>query len=125
MSLDQEAITQQLELLAAHRRMLAVYLRQQAELGVLAPPGVVNGIAEARAEIGRVKVALREGGMVVEDELNDEGPLATELPTPPVATSGAVFNQPNWTVRDVYNVAGSLTNNYYQPTTTPLDRQQQ
>jgi len=48
--LDQETITQQLDLLAAHRRTLAVYLRQQAELGVLTPPGVVNGIETARAQ---------------------------------------------------------------------------
>jgi hypothetical protein len=45
--LDQDT-TRQLTLLAAYRRTLAVELRQQAELGVLAPAGVVNGIAEIR-----------------------------------------------------------------------------
>jgi len=70
--LDQETIAKQLDLLAAHRRTLAVYLRQQAELGMLAPPGVVNGIAETRAEIQRIKGALREGGVPVEDEQGDE-----------------------------------------------------
>src|SRR5687767_5314501 len=87
--LDQEAIAQQLELLAAHRRTLAVYLRQQAELGVLAPPELVNGIEEVRAEIGRIKMALREGGVAVEDAPNDEAPPQFE----PVQPQQAVGNQ--------------------------------
>jgi len=70
--------TQQLELLAAHRRTLAVYLRQQAELGVLAPPGVVNGIETTRAEIRRIKKALRDSGVQVEDEPNDDAPPLVE-----------------------------------------------
>ena len=65
MSLDQEAITQQLALLAAHRRTLAVYLRQQAELGVLAPPGIINGIAETQNVIRRIKDQLRADGVLV------------------------------------------------------------
>jgi hypothetical protein len=48
--LDQKAIIQQLALLAAQRGTLGVYLRQQAELAVLAPPGVVNGIEAARVQ---------------------------------------------------------------------------
>jgi len=76
MPLDPETITQQLELLAAHRRTLAHLLQQAAQFGgaVFAPPQTANGIAEARAEIGRIKVALRDGGLPVEDEPNDEGP---------------------------------------------------
>jgi len=72
MSLDQEAITQQLALLAAHRRTLAVYLRQQAELGVLAPPGIINGIVETQNVILRIKDQLRADGVLVEDEPNDD-----------------------------------------------------
>lgn len=57
--LDQEAITQQLDLLAdarsedllaAHRRALAVYLRQQAGLGVLAPLGRVSASTQAHVQ---------------------------------------------------------------------------
>jgi hypothetical protein len=44
--LDQEAIDQQLELLAAHRRTPAASLRQQADMGLLTPPSVVNGISD-------------------------------------------------------------------------------
>ena len=55
--LNEEDLANQQELLAAHRRTLAVYLRQQAQLGVLAPPSVVNGIAETRAQIGRLAAA--------------------------------------------------------------------
>ena len=72
MALDQETINAQLDLLAAHRRTLAVYLRQHAELGVLVPPGVVNGIAEAQSAIRRIKELLRAEGVPVEDEPNDE-----------------------------------------------------
>ena len=44
--LSDAEISEQLALLAIHCRTLAVYRRQQAMLGVLAPPGVANGIAE-------------------------------------------------------------------------------
>jgi WD40 repeat protein len=72
--LNDEDLANQQDLLAAHRRTLAVYLRQQAELGVLAPPGVVNGIAEACAQIHRVKTNLRSNGMAVEDHPDDDQP---------------------------------------------------
>ena len=44
--LDQEAIDQQRELLAAHRRTLRHWLRQAAQYGgvVYAPPQTANGI---------------------------------------------------------------------------------
>jgi len=71
MALDQDTIKAQLDLLAAHRRTLAVYLRQQAERGVLAPPGVVNGIAETQSAIRRIKDQLRADGVPVEDQPND------------------------------------------------------
>jgi hypothetical protein len=58
--MNPEDIANQRELLAAHRRTLAIYLRQLAHLDAdYAPPVVHNGIAEARAEIQRIKVWLR------------------------------------------------------------------
>jgi tetratricopeptide (TPR) repeat protein len=78
--LDQETIAEQLALLAAHRRTLAVYMRQKAELGVLAPPGVFNGIADARAQIQRIKVILRNSGVSVPD-LPDDEPSSQEIAT--------------------------------------------
>jgi hypothetical protein len=82
MSFDQEAINAQLDLLAAHRRTLGVYLRQQAQLGVLAPPGVVNGIAETQSTIRRIKEQLRADSVQVEDEPNDEvQPAAVAAPS--------------------------------------------
>lgn len=77
MALDQDAISAQLELLVVHRRTLGVYLHQQAQLGVLAPPGVVNGIAESQSAIRRIKEQLRAETVSVEDESNDEIQPAT------------------------------------------------
>jgi hypothetical protein len=69
---SQEAIDDQRELLAAHRRTLAVYLKQQAALGsAYAPPGVANGIREAREGIGRAKASLRAWGVDVADLPDD------------------------------------------------------
>ena len=50
---------------------------QAAQYGgeVFAPPQTANGIAAARAEIRRIKAALCEGGVAVEDEPNDVAPL--------------------------------------------------
>jgi len=82
MSSDQDTINAQLDLLAVHRRTLAVYLRQQAQLGVLAPPGIVNGIAEAQSAIRHIKEQLRVDGVPVEDEPNDEvQPTAVAAPS--------------------------------------------
>jgi DNA polymerase III delta prime subunit len=72
MSLDQEMINAQLDLLAVHRRTLAVYLRQQAQLGVLAPPGLANGIAETQSAIRSIKEQLRAEGVLVADEPSDD-----------------------------------------------------
>jgi hypothetical protein len=77
MPLD-DTVNQQLALLATHRRTLAHLLAQAAQYGgeVFAPPATANGIAQARAEIQRIKAALRAGGVVVEDELNELLPVA-------------------------------------------------
>jgi hypothetical protein len=69
---DADHITSLQDLLAAQRRTLAVLLRQLANLGAdHAPPGVHNGIAEARSEIARLKIALRDAGVEVEDQVSD------------------------------------------------------
>src|SRR5215207_3264556 len=94
MSLDPEARSQQLTLLATHRRTLAHLVAQAAQYGgeVFAPPQTANGIAEARAEIQRMKVALREGGVVVLDEPNDQRPPQFEpvKPLPLTSTHNSV-----------------------------------
>jgi hypothetical protein len=70
-----EEIDDQRELLDAHRRTLAVYLKQQARLGsAYAPPGVANGIREARAAIRRVKATLSGWGAAIADHPDDEAP---------------------------------------------------
>src|SRR5882672_6930427 len=75
------------EQLAAHRATLAILLRQLASLGAdHAPPGVHNGIAEARSEIARLKATLRAAGVVIEDEIGDVAPPDAEtLPPAPHA----------------------------------------
>jgi NB-ARC domain len=80
MALDQETINAQLTLLAAHRSTLAHLVQQAAQFGgeVFAPPQTANGIAGARAEVQRIKAVLRERGVLVEDEPNDEAPPLVE-----------------------------------------------
>lgn len=70
---DQEEVEGQFELLAAFRRTLSQYLRQQAQLGeAYAPPPVLAGIYEARQNIRRVKGIMRSWGVNVDDHPNDE-----------------------------------------------------
>ena len=69
---SQEAIDDQRELLEAHRRTLAVYLKQLAALGsAYAPPAVANGMHEARAGIRCAKASLRAWGVDVADLPDD------------------------------------------------------
>src|SRR5690349_5827994 len=84
---SQDDIDRQLQLLDAHRATLNHYLVQRARLGTgYAPPGVSNGIAEARAQIARCKVVLRGWGATVEDHPDDEDrpptPDRVQVPTP-------------------------------------------
>jgi hypothetical protein len=68
-----EQIADQRELLAAHRRTLAVYLRQLATLGsAYVPPSVSSGIREARVGVRQAKSALRGWGVEVEDLPGEE-----------------------------------------------------
>src|SRR5262245_56133903 len=81
---NQEDINTQYELLAIHRRTLASYLKQRAALsGSFTPPGVDNGIYEAREQIRRVKDILRDWGQVVDDHPDDEADDAHRQPTKP------------------------------------------
>jgi formylglycine-generating enzyme required for sulfatase activity len=93
---DADNTTYLQELLAAHRRTLAVLLRQLANLGAdYAPPGVHNGIAEARAEIARLKTALRAAGVAVEDQVGD---VATSDEAAKPAAGPATWRSTNFTV---------------------------
>lgn len=68
-----EEIDEQRELLAVHRRTLAIYLTRLAKLGSAnAPPEVMHGIHEARAAIRRIKAVLREWGAAVDNHPDDE-----------------------------------------------------
>ena len=70
---SQEDILGQEELLAAYRQTLRTHLRQRATLSTAyTPPGVLQGIAEARANIRRIKSVLRNWGVVVDDHPDDE-----------------------------------------------------
>jgi hypothetical protein len=79
--LNPEEISVQQELLAEHRRRLAIFLRQRARLGAAhASPGVLSGIEDARADIARVKEILRANGVSVDDHPDDEEPAARAVP---------------------------------------------
>src|SRR6266542_2040084 len=80
MSLEQETIAQQLDLLVANRRRLAVLLRQQARLGDYAPPHVLLEIEDAQAEVRAIKETLSAASVAVEDEPNDQIQLAAGAP---------------------------------------------
>ena len=79
MSLEQETIAQQLDLLVANRRRLAVLLRQQARLGDYAPPHLLLEIEDAQAEVRAIKETLSAASVAVEDEPNDEIPPAVRV----------------------------------------------
>lgn len=71
--LTPEDIVSQQELLEAHRRTLQIYLLQQANLGTaFMPPGILNGIFDARNNIRYIKKYLADNGVPVSDNLYDE-----------------------------------------------------
>jgi hypothetical protein len=76
MPLDPETITQQHELLQTYRKTLAHLLQQAAMYGgeEFAPPVTVNGIAEARRAIRRIKRVLHENGVPIADAPYDTAP---------------------------------------------------
>src|SRR4051794_27434215 len=86
---DQEDIAHQQELLAAHPRTLAQFLKQQALISELfTPPAIGYGIDEARANIRRVKSTLQAWGIPTEDLPDDEVPPAVapvSVAKPPIS----------------------------------------
>jgi hypothetical protein len=73
MRLPQDEITEQLQLLAIYRRNLALFIQQQAMIGkAYSPLGIINGIAEAREQIHRIKTLLRTAGITVDEDPDDE-----------------------------------------------------
>src|SRR6266508_630681 len=72
---SQEEIAHKQELLAAHRRRLSHYLSQQAALGAaFVPPGIAEGIREARKDIYHTKLVLRGWGVAVANHPDDVSP---------------------------------------------------
>src|SRR5215213_2821424 len=91
---DKEAIENQLQLLAAYRRTLVQYLKQQAMIGTTyIQPGVTQGIHEARQHIKRIKNTLKSWGVDVEDWPDDEE-LPEEMP-PRTIRSVAIRSTPS------------------------------
>ncbi len=113
---SEEEIAHQQKLLGINRRNLAHYLSQQNSLGAAyTPPGVTNGIIESRSNIRRIKGILHNWNVQFEDHPDDEAPIeqasSTQESDAPQQTKGAAvsaFNQPNWNVQNVYNIAGDL-----------------
>jgi AAA-like domain/TIR domain len=92
--LDPEARNAQISLLHTCRRTLWVYLQQQTALGDYAPPAVVTGIADMRAQIQGIKDELRQHGVEVADQPGDHPPmiaLASESGAQARITGAAVF----------------------------------
>jgi hypothetical protein len=76
------------EQLVAHRERLATLLRQVAIHGAsYAPPAQISGIAEARREIAQLKAALRDAGVVIQDEIGD-------VALPQATASAPMFARP-------------------------------
>jgi tetratricopeptide (TPR) repeat protein len=126
---DTDNTTSLKDQLAAHRRTLAVYLRQLANLGAdHAPPGVHNGIDKARAEIARLKAALRAAGVAVEDEIGDLAtPDAETLPPAPAHSGPASVNISGGQIIGAAVGAnyGSITTNYHAaPAPSSIDPEQ-
>ncbi|WP_172450796.1 VWA domain-containing protein [Candidatus Chloroploca asiatica] len=70
---SQEDIEIQQERLQLYRRTLAHYLRQQAELGsAYIPPGITNGILDARRNIHQIKNTLRSWNIILDDHPDDD-----------------------------------------------------
>src|SRR4051812_8307228 len=92
-TLDPEVLTNQLNLLQVCRRTLAIYMQQQATLGAYAPPAIITGIVDTRAQIQGIKDELRQHGEDVADQ-----PGYHPHMTAPVPGSGAPARITNATV---------------------------
>jgi hypothetical protein len=93
--LSPEEIAEQQQLLAAHRRTLAIYLRQQAEIGpAYSPPALINGIEHARSNIRRIKTTLNAAGVTVAEDPDDEEPQPSHRRPVAVPRQDPMF--PRW-----------------------------
>jgi len=80
---DQDEIQSQQQLLAQHRQTLRVLLHQVATLGKAhSPPGIINGIDEARKNIWKIKATLQGWGVSVADYPDDEEAQSITPPPP-------------------------------------------
>ncbi|MDQ2997348.1 MAG: hypothetical protein M3R61_09875 [Chloroflexota bacterium] len=71
--LSAEEVAEQQRLLATYRRTLGIYLQQQAEISrAYSPPSILNGISEARSQIRRIKIILRDNNVDITDDPDDE-----------------------------------------------------
>jgi hypothetical protein len=102
--LSPEEIAEQQQLLAAHRRTLAIYLKQQAMIGrAYSPPVLINGIEDARSNIRRIKRILNAAGVAAPNDPDDDSSTST-LPRPvALPTQGGLLPRWQWPV-----VAGIL-----------------
>jgi len=111
--------------LAAHRQRLAILLRQVAIHGAAyAPPAQISDIAQARAEIARLKAALRNVGVEVEDQAGDEATpdeVARAQSAPAIASPYAARDVNIATNQTIFNVSHPQS----RPTIDPAQAQQQ
>jgi hypothetical protein len=106
---DQEVIEQQLRILATYRATLAHYRLQEARLGDdFVPPGVIHGIRDARFEIARIKQALHDIGVVVEDYPDDEEAAASPQPSVPATTPKTVASRESSPSGSTFHFHGSI-----------------
>ena len=85
-----------LALLAAHRRTLAIYLRQLANLGANnTSPGIYHGIDDARVAIAQLKSELRAAGVEVDNQINDEETAEERALRRPPAPFSAPYPNPD------------------------------
>jgi hypothetical protein len=93
--LSPEEIAEQQQLLAAHRRTLAIYLKQQAEIGqAYSPPALINGIEYARSNIRRIRATLSAAGVTVSEDPDDEEPQPSHRRPVAVPRQDPMF--PRW-----------------------------
>ncbi len=71
---DNTLISNLLRQLKAYRDTLQPLIEQQIRMGILTPPYVITDITKVRQEIARLKDALYDHGMPVEDQPNDIDP---------------------------------------------------
>jgi hypothetical protein len=75
-----EEIKNYQERLDIHRRNLALYLKQQAQLGsAYSPPAIINGIHEERHNIRQIKSMLTSWGVAFDHSIDDDPSVDEKL----------------------------------------------